>query len=150
MKRCPKRKLLDRSLVEKKTTRHAAEQAIQNSNDAKAELTRELESTKASLTATHDKLTSKSTALDVAVIQEQQAKIQMMTAEEKLKATEEKLKTQQQSLDSARQELSKWEFSSSTVISSAVANTATLFKNHLPNLDMEILRKDFTIDDAEW
>jgi predicted nucleic acid-binding Zn-ribbon protein len=71
MKRCPKRKLLDRSLVEEKTTRHAAEQAIQNSNDAKAELTRELESTKASLTATHDKLTSKSTALDVAVIREQ-------------------------------------------------------------------------------
>jgi uncharacterized membrane-anchored protein YhcB (DUF1043 family) len=73
----------------------------------------------------------------------------MMTAEEKLKATKEKLKTQQQSLDSARQELSKREFSSSTVISSAVANAATLFKNHLPNLDMEILRKDFTIDDAE-
>jgi hypothetical protein len=36
------------------------------------------------------------------------------------------------------------------VISLAVANAATLFKNHLPNLDMEILRKDFTIDDAEW
>jgi hypothetical protein len=56
-------------------------------------LTQELESTKASLTATHDKLTSKSTALDVAVIQEQQARIQMMMAEEKLKAAKEKLKT---------------------------------------------------------
>jgi hypothetical protein len=69
-------------------------------------LTRELESIKASLTATHDKLTSKSAALDVAVIQEQQTKIQKTTAEEKLKATEEKLKTQEQSLDSARQALS--------------------------------------------
>jgi hypothetical protein len=36
------------------------------------------------------------------------------------------------------------------VISSVVANTATLFKNHLPDLDMEILRKNFTINDAEW
>jgi hypothetical protein len=35
------------------------------------------------------------------------------------------------------------------VISSAVANTATLFKNHLPNLDVEILRKDFIVDDTK-
>jgi hypothetical protein len=35
------------------------------------------------------------------------------------------------------------------VISSAVANAATLFKNHLPDLDMEIRRKDFTIYDAK-
>jgi hypothetical protein len=35
------------------------------------------------------------------------------------------------------------------VISSVDANTAALFKNHLPDLDMEILRKDFTIDDVE-
>jgi uncharacterized Ntn-hydrolase superfamily protein len=33
-------------------------------------LTQELESTKASLTATHDKLTSKSAALDIVVIWE--------------------------------------------------------------------------------
>jgi 1,2-phenylacetyl-CoA epoxidase PaaB subunit len=62
-------------------------------------LTQELESTKASLTATQDKLTSKSVALDVAVIRK--AKIQMTTAEEKLKASKEKLKIQDQSLDSA-------------------------------------------------
>jgi chromosome segregation ATPase len=85
-----------------KTVCHAVEQALQNSNDAKAELTQELESTKASLTATHDKLTSKSAGLDVVAIQEQQTKIQMKTAEEKLKAAEEKLKTQEQLLDLAR------------------------------------------------
>jgi hypothetical protein len=32
---------------------------------------------------------------------------------------------------------------------SAVANAMVLMKNHLPNLDMEILHKDFTVDDAE-
>jgi hypothetical protein len=83
------------------------------------------------------------------VIREQQAKIQVAMVEEKLKAAEEKMKTQEQSLDSAWQALSKRELSSSMVISSAVANAVELFKNHLPNLDMEILRKDFTIDDAE-
>jgi uncharacterized tellurite resistance protein B-like protein len=31
-----------------------------------------------------------------------------------------------------------------------VANAAVLFKNHPPDLDMEILRKNFTIDDVEW
>jgi hypothetical protein len=113
-------------------------------------LTRELESTKASLTGTHDKLISKSVVLDVAVIREQQAKIQMKTTEEKLKAAEEKLKIQEQSLDPSWQALSKRELFSSMVISLPVANAAALFKNHMPDLDVEILHKDFTIDGAEW
>jgi hypothetical protein len=33
--------------------------------------------------------------------------------------------------------------------SSVVANVVALMKNHLPDLDMEIVRKDFTVDDAE-
>jgi hypothetical protein len=52
-------------------------------------------------------------------------------------------------LDSAQQALSKRELSSSAVISSGVANAVALMKNHLLDLDMEILRKDFTINDAE-
>jgi hypothetical protein len=35
------------------------------------------------------------------------------------------------------------------VISSAVANATALFKNHLPDLDMKILHKNFTIDGVE-
>jgi hypothetical protein len=35
------------------------------------------------------------------------------------------------------------------VISSAVANTAAIFKNYLPNLDVEILCRDFTSDNME-
>jgi hypothetical protein len=30
-----------------------------------------------------------------------------------------------------------------------VANAVALMKNHMPNLDMEILHKDFTVDDVE-
>jgi lipoate synthase len=30
-----------------------------------------------------------------------------------------------------------------------VANAVALMKNHLPDLDIEILQKDFTVDDAK-
>jgi hypothetical protein len=51
-------------------------------------------------------------------------------------------------LDSTQQVLYKREFSSSAVISSVVT-AMTLVKNHIPDFDAEILRKDFTINDAE-
>jgi hypothetical protein len=35
------------------------------------------------------------------------------------------------------------------MISSTVAHAAALFKNHLPDLNMELLRQDFTVNDAE-
>jgi hypothetical protein len=35
------------------------------------------------------------------------------------------------------------------MISSAVAHATTLFKNHLPDLNMELLPQDFTVDNAE-
>jgi hypothetical protein len=35
------------------------------------------------------------------------------------------------------------------VITSVVANAAALFKSHVPDLDIEILHKDFPIDDTE-
>jgi hypothetical protein len=35
------------------------------------------------------------------------------------------------------------------MISSTVAHVATLFKNHLPGLILELLRQDFTVNDAE-
>jgi hypothetical protein len=35
------------------------------------------------------------------------------------------------------------------MISSAVAHAAMLFKNHFPGLNLELLRQDFTVNDAE-
>jgi hypothetical protein len=61
---------------------------------------------------------------------------------------EEKMKTQGQSLDSAQQVLSKRECSTSAVFSAAVANAMALMKNHMPKFDVEIIRKDFTVDDT--
>jgi chromosome segregation ATPase len=146
------RSAADRALAEEKATRQAADQSLLSSNETNVLLARELESTQASLTAISDKLSSKSSALDHAVIREQQMKIQltaceekMMVANDKLKDAEEKMKIQGQLLDSAQHMLSKWELSSSVV-----ANAMALVKNDLPDLNIEILRRDFTVDDVEW
>jgi hypothetical protein len=75
--------------------------------------------------------------------------IKLKATEEKLKAAEEKMEIQGQFLDSAQQALSKREFSSSVVISSMVANAMELVRNHMPEFNAEVLRKDFTVDDME-
>jgi hypothetical protein len=75
--------------------------------------------------------------------------LQLKNAESRLKAAEKDLKNQRQLLESARKTSSKRESSFNMMISSAVVHAATLFKNHLPDLNMELLRQDFTVDDAE-
>jgi peptidyl-tRNA hydrolase len=69
------RSAADRFVSKGKAARQVADQALQASNDAKAKLAQELETTYTSLTATRDKLAIKSTALDNAVIQKEEAKI---------------------------------------------------------------------------
>jgi hypothetical protein len=52
-------------------------------------------------------------------------------------------------LESAQKTSSKRKSSFNMMISLAVAHAASLFKNHLPDLNMELLCQDFTMDDAE-
>jgi hypothetical protein len=52
-------------------------------------------------------------------------------------------------LEMARQALSKCEDSSILMISMAVANAMALLKNHLHDLDVELMRKNFIVDEAE-
>jgi hypothetical protein len=49
----------------------------------------------------------------------------------------------------AREALSKREDSSVLMILMAVANAMALLKSHLPDLDVELLRKDFAVDEVE-
>jgi hypothetical protein len=83
------------------------------------------------------------------VIRAGEAVLQLKNAESWLEAAEEDLKKQKQLLESAQKTASKREDSFNMMFSSAVAHVAALFKNHLPNLSMEQLRQDFTVDDAE-
>jgi hypothetical protein len=100
----------------------------------------ELKNTQTSLTATRDKLDSKSEALDFQVIRVDEAMLRLKNAKSWVKATEEDLKNQRQLLKSAQKISSKHESSFNMMISSAVAHTTVLFKNHLPDLNMELLR----------
>jgi hypothetical protein len=94
-------------------------------------------------------LKRKSKALDFQEIRADEAALRLENTEGRLKAVEEDLKTQGQLLESARHALSKREGSPNMMVSSTVAHTVALFKNHPADLDMELLRKDFTVDDAE-
>jgi hypothetical protein len=109
----------------------------------------ELENAHTSFAATHDKLDSNSQALDFQVIHADVAMLRLKNVESRLKAVEEDLKNQMQLLKSAQKTSSKRESFFNMMISSVVAHAMTLFKNHLPGLIVELLRQDFTMDDAE-
>jgi hypothetical protein len=112
-------------------------------------MTLELENTQTSLAATRDKSDSKSKALDLQVFHADEAMLRLKNTESQLKAAEEDLKNQMQLLESAQKILSMRENSFNMMISLAVAHAAALFNNHLLGLNMELLRQDFTVDDAE-
>jgi uncharacterized protein with gpF-like domain len=78
-----------------------------------------------------------------------EATLRLKNVESQLKAAEEDLKNQRQLLELARRTSSKHESSFNMMISSAVVHAAALFKNHLPDLNMELLHQDLTVDDAK-
>jgi hypothetical protein len=75
--------------------------------------------------------------------------LRLKNAKSRLEAAEEDLKNQRQLLESAQKTSSMQESFFNMMISSTVAHVVALFKNHLPDLNMELLRQDFTMDDAE-
>jgi hypothetical protein len=87
--------------------------------------------------------------MDFQVIHTDEVVLRLKTVESRLESTEEDLKKQKQLLDLAQKTMSKREDSFNMMISSVVAYAAALFKNHLPDLNMELLRQDFTMDDVE-
>jgi hypothetical protein len=61
----------------------------------------------------------------------------------------EEKNTQELLLKSAQRALSRHEDSSVQIILTAVANAMALLKSHLSDLDVQILYKDFTVDETE-
>jgi hypothetical protein len=78
-----------------------------------------------------------------------QAEAKLTGLEKKNKAVEGEKKDQELLLEMAQQALSKHEDSSILMISTAVANAMALMKSHLPDLVVELLRKDFAVDEAD-
>jgi hypothetical protein len=79
----------------------------------------------------------------------EQAEVKLVDAEKRLRAVEGEKKDQGLLLEMARQALSKREYSSILTISTAVANAMALLKSHLPDLDVELLCKDFVVDEVD-
>jgi hypothetical protein len=84
------RSAAEKPLAEERAAREVTEQALRKSNE---ELSQKLEIANTSLTATRDKLASKSAALDNTVNLRNEAKLLLAKSEEKLRSTEEELKT---------------------------------------------------------
>jgi hypothetical protein len=115
-----------------------------------------LKTIQAACTVTRDNLASKSKELDDVVIRGQeantlreQAEAKLADLKKKIEAVEGEKKDQGLLLEMARQALSKHEDSSILMISTVVANAMALLKTHLPDLDVELLRKDFAVDEAD-
>jgi hypothetical protein len=117
-----------KALSTEQSARSEAEQILQQSKDVNAALSLKLDNVKTSLAITQNKLDRKSKTL---------------------KTVGADLKAKGLLLESAQQALAKRERSANMMISLAVHHTAALFKNHLPDLNVKILRQDFTVDDAE-
>jgi hypothetical protein len=137
------------SLAEEKATRQATEQSHQLSQDANTTLAPELENAQTSHVATRDKLDSKSKVLNFQVIHADEAMLRLKNAKSRLKGAEEDLRNQRQLLESAQKISYKHESSFNMMIFSVVSYAVALFKNHLPDLNIELLHRDFTVDDAE-
>jgi hypothetical protein len=133
-----------------------AKQALKDSDADKAKLSQALKTTKTAYIVTRDNLASKSKELDDAVIWEQevntlreQAEVKLTDMEKRLTVVEGEKKDQGLLLKMARQILSKREDSSVMMISIVVDNAMALLKSHLPDLDVELLHKDFIVDEVE-
>jgi peptidoglycan hydrolase CwlO-like protein len=90
-----------------------------------------LENAQTSLAATHDKLDSKSKALNFQVIRADEAMLRLKNTESQIKVAKEDLKNHRKLLESAQKTSSKRKNSFNMMISLVVAHAAALFKNHL-------------------
>jgi chromosome segregation ATPase len=138
-----------KALSAEQSARSVAEQILQQSKNVNTALSLKLDNVETSLAITQDKLDRKSKALDSQTTRADEAELRLKSVEDKLKTIEADLKAKGLLLESAQEALAKHEGSANMMISSAVAHTVAPFKNHLPDLNMEILRQDFTVDDAE-
>jgi plasmid replication initiation protein len=79
----------------------------------------------------------------------EQAEAKHADEEKRLAVAEGEKKDKGLLLEMARQALSKREDSSVLIILMAMANPVALLKSHMPDLDVELLSKDFMVDKEE-
>jgi hypothetical protein len=102
----------------------------------------DLKTAQASAISTNQELASKSAALYELAVREQ-------ATQDKLRVLGKEKKLQEQIQESTQKMLSKRDYSSSAVISSVVAHAVVLLKSYLPDLYLELLRKDYPFEEDE-
>jgi hypothetical protein len=142
-------------LGEERASRQLAKQALQVAQESSSALTQdfqsvrastdtlkeELEVARASTTATRQELSSNSVALDELMVRECEAQIRLQTLGDEKKIKEQLLESTQKTYER--------DYSSSAVISSTVTHDVALLKSHAPDLDTELLHRDFPFADDE-
>jgi hypothetical protein len=89
-------------------------------------------------------LSSNVTALEELSVPEQ-------AAQDKVWALGEEKRLLEQEMTSTRTMFAEWDYSSSEVIPSVVVYTVALLKSYVPDLDPELLRKEYQYKDGdEW
>jgi chromosome segregation ATPase len=143
----------NKALAEERASWEVADQVLRAAHESNSTLTRDLqvvrastatlkedlEAARASTTDTNQELPSKSAAFDELAVQERDA-------QNKLQVIGDEKKTQEQS---TRKMLSKQEYSSLAMISSIVAHVVVLLKSYTPDLDTELLRRNYPFDDDD-
>jgi Skp family chaperone for outer membrane proteins len=75
--------------------------------------------------------------------------VREQATQDKLRVLGKEKKLQEQIQESTQKMLSKRDYSSSAVISSVVAHAVVLLKSYLPDLYLELLRKDYPFEEDE-
>jgi hypothetical protein len=105
-------------------------------------LKEDLEAARASVATANQELSSKSAAFEELVARER-------GAQNKLQVLGDDKKAQEHVLESTQRMLFERDYSSTTVISLAVAHVVALLKSYVPDLDPELLCKDNPFGDDE-
>jgi uncharacterized protein (DUF3084 family) len=133
----------NKALTEDRNARQAVDQELQAAQESNTALNQELWAAQDSTAAANQDMSFKVAALNELSMREQ-------ATHDALWALAEEKQILEQELKSTRKMFAEWDFSSSKVISSAVAHAVALLKSYTSDLDLELFCKEYQCkDDAE-
>jgi flagellar biosynthesis/type III secretory pathway protein FliH len=140
----------NKALAKEKSSQQVAYQELRPTHESNAALTRDMQVVQA-LTATLIEDLKVAWAFTTVANQEISSNLAVLKrdAQDKLEALGEEKRLQEQVLESTRKMLSEHDYCSSTVISLVVAHVVELLKSHVPDLDPELLRRDYPFKEDE-
>jgi uncharacterized protein (DUF3084 family) len=132
----------NKALTEDRNARQAVDQELQAAQESNTALNQELWAAQDSTAAANQDMSFKVAALNELSLREQATHDALWVLAEEKQILEQELKSTKM--------FAEWDFSSSEVISSAVAYAVALLKSYTSDLDVELFCKEYQCkDDAE-